>query len=338
MGARGDRARRTSPSATTTSGRRRTRARGRAGRARRSSSAGPSGVLARRGDELVEVPPAPVEVVNGLGAGDAFGGALCHGLLASWDLERMMRFANAAGAIVAGRLACADAMPDRATRSWPSSRRPSMPCRRASRPRSAGWGFSGLRVLELAPGDERRLRHRRGRADRAAAQRRRARSQIDGETLRPRGPRRRLRRRHRLRLRAARRPRGDRLGARRPVRPALLQGRPPPRGPLRRRPQDVPVELRGAGQASRQVNNFCAPEAFEADRLIAVEVLTPGGNWSSLPAAQARRGRPGRGDRARGDLLLRGRATAASATSACTVRARARDRHHGRGPHGRRRS
>lgn len=46
---------------------------------------------------------------------------------------------------------------------------------------------------------------------------------------------------------------------------------------------DVPVELRGAGQASRQVNNFCAPEVFAADRLIAVEVLTPGGNWSSYP-------------------------------------------------------
>jgi 5-deoxy-glucuronate isomerase len=46
---------------------------------------------------------------------------------------------------------------------------------------------------------------------------------------------------------------------------------------------DVAVELRGAGQASRQVNNFCSPGAFEADRLIAVEVLTPGGNWSSYP-------------------------------------------------------
>jgi len=46
---------------------------------------------------------------------------------------------------------------------------------------------------------------------------------------------------------------------------------------------DVPVELRGAGQASRQVNNFCSPEAFAADRLIAVEVLTPAGNWSSYP-------------------------------------------------------
>jgi 5-deoxy-glucuronate isomerase len=46
---------------------------------------------------------------------------------------------------------------------------------------------------------------------------------------------------------------------------------------------EVPVELRGAGAASRQVNNFCSPDAFGADRLIAVEVLTPGGNWSSYP-------------------------------------------------------
>jgi 5-dehydro-2-deoxygluconokinase len=72
---------------------------------------GPLGVLAQRGDDAVEVPPVPVDVVNGLGAGDAFGGALCHGLLNGWDLERMMRFCNAAGAIVASRLACADAMP-----------------------------------------------------------------------------------------------------------------------------------------------------------------------------------------------------------------------------------
>jgi 5-dehydro-2-deoxygluconokinase len=72
---------------------------------------GPRGVVAERGDERVEVPPVPVEVVNGLGAGDAFGGALCHGLLAGWPLERTMRFANAAGALVASRLACADAMP-----------------------------------------------------------------------------------------------------------------------------------------------------------------------------------------------------------------------------------
>jgi 5-dehydro-2-deoxygluconokinase len=72
---------------------------------------GPAGVLASDGDQVVEVPPAPVEVVNGIGAGDAFGGALCHSLLAGWDLDRSMRFCNAAGAIVASRLACADAMP-----------------------------------------------------------------------------------------------------------------------------------------------------------------------------------------------------------------------------------
>jgi 5-dehydro-2-deoxygluconokinase len=72
---------------------------------------GPRGVLAAGGGQQVEVPPVPVRVVNGLGAGDAFGGALCHSLLAGWDLARSMRFCNAAGAIVASRLACADAMP-----------------------------------------------------------------------------------------------------------------------------------------------------------------------------------------------------------------------------------
>jgi 5-dehydro-2-deoxygluconokinase len=72
---------------------------------------GPDGVLARTRDELVEVPPVPVDVVCGLGAGDAFGGALVHGLLSEWPLERTIRLANAAGAFVAARLACADAMP-----------------------------------------------------------------------------------------------------------------------------------------------------------------------------------------------------------------------------------
>ncbi|MFF5206724.1 5-dehydro-2-deoxygluconokinase [Streptosporangium sp. NPDC000396] len=72
---------------------------------------GGDGVLGMTSEETVEVPPVPVEVVNGLGAGDAFGGALCHGLLEGWSLEDTLRFANAAGAIVAGRLACAPAMP-----------------------------------------------------------------------------------------------------------------------------------------------------------------------------------------------------------------------------------
>ncbi|WP_308345452.1 5-dehydro-2-deoxygluconokinase [Streptomyces sp. ISL-94] len=73
---------------------------------------GPEGVLAvHRDGTVAEVPPVPVEVVNGLGAGDAFGGALCHGLLAGWELERAVRYANAAGALVASRLACSAAMP-----------------------------------------------------------------------------------------------------------------------------------------------------------------------------------------------------------------------------------
>jgi 5-dehydro-2-deoxygluconokinase len=72
---------------------------------------GPAGVLAADDGGQVTVPPVPVDVVNGLGAGDAFGGALCHGLLSNWDTERTMRFANAAGAIVASRLSCSDAMP-----------------------------------------------------------------------------------------------------------------------------------------------------------------------------------------------------------------------------------
>lgn len=72
---------------------------------------GPRGVLAMDASGATEVQPVPVDVVNGLGAGDAFGGGLCHGLLSGWGTERIMRFANAAGAIVAGQLSCSDAMP-----------------------------------------------------------------------------------------------------------------------------------------------------------------------------------------------------------------------------------
>jgi 5-dehydro-2-deoxygluconokinase len=72
---------------------------------------GPRGVLAKTADETIEVPPYPVEVVNGLGAGDAFGGAIAHGLVHGWPLDRTLRFANIAGAIVAGRRECSSAMP-----------------------------------------------------------------------------------------------------------------------------------------------------------------------------------------------------------------------------------
>jgi 5-deoxy-glucuronate isomerase len=56
---------------------------------------------------------------------------------------------------------------------------------------------------------------------------------------------------------------------------------------------DVAVELRGAGTASRQINAFCGPDATFADRLIAVEVLTPAGNWSSYPPHKHDEDRPG---------------------------------------------
>ena len=72
---------------------------------------GPKGVLAKTREETVDSATHPVNVVNGLGAGDGFGGALCFGLLSGWPLERTIRFANAAGAIVAGRLECSTAMP-----------------------------------------------------------------------------------------------------------------------------------------------------------------------------------------------------------------------------------
>lgn len=82
---------------------------------------GPDGVLAVDAEgRAVESPPVPVEVVNGLGAGDAFGGALCHGLLAGWDLPRVIGSANRAGAVVASRLACSAAMPTAAEIAEPA--------------------------------------------------------------------------------------------------------------------------------------------------------------------------------------------------------------------------
>ncbi|MCV7191495.1 5-dehydro-2-deoxygluconokinase [Mycolicibacterium brumae] len=72
---------------------------------------GPRGVLGKTRRSSVTVPPNLVDVVNGLGAGDAFGGSLIHGLLHGWPLEKTLRYANAAGAIVASRLECSTAMP-----------------------------------------------------------------------------------------------------------------------------------------------------------------------------------------------------------------------------------
>ncbi len=72
---------------------------------------GGDGVLVATASERWTVPAVPVTVVCGLGAGDAFGGALCHGLLSGWTMDEAARYGNAAGSIVAGRLMCADDMP-----------------------------------------------------------------------------------------------------------------------------------------------------------------------------------------------------------------------------------
>ncbi|MGW4685954.1 5-deoxy-glucuronate isomerase [Streptomyces sp. NPDC004244] len=85
-------------------------------------------------------------------------------------------------------------------------------------------------------------------------------------------------------------PRGGRFALAGAVCERVLPARYGPAG-------DVPVELRGAGRCSRQVNNFAAADAFACDRLIAVEVLTPGGNWSSYPPHKHDEHDPGRESR-----------------------------------------
>ena len=94
---------------------------------------------------------------------------------------------------------------------------------------------------------------------------------------------------------------------------------------------DVPIELRGAGQASRQVNNFGSPETLDADRLIAVEVLTPGGNWSSYPPHKHDEEIPGV-ETALEEIYY---FEVARGGFALPARLRRRDRHLPRGAHGR---
>ena len=72
---------------------------------------GPHGTLAKTRDERIEMPVTPATTKNGLGAGDAFGGAVCHGLLSGWSLEKTIFAASTAGAIVCERIECSTAMP-----------------------------------------------------------------------------------------------------------------------------------------------------------------------------------------------------------------------------------
>ncbi|MGD9986842.1 5-deoxy-glucuronate isomerase [Pseudonocardia sp.] len=148
-------------------------------------------------------------------------------------------------------------------------------------PESAGWGYSSLRVLDLPAGgsatfatgeDETVVLPLSGSCV----------VEVDGETFELAGRRGVFTRVTDF----AYAPRDARVTVSSAAggRFALPAARATRRLPARYGPAEgVQVELRGAGQSSRQVNNFCTPAAFEADKLIAVEVLTPESNWSSYP-------------------------------------------------------
>jgi len=148
-------------------------------------------------------------------------------------------------------------------------------------PKSAGWGYSGLRVLNLPAG---------GSAEFDTGSEEMVLLPLSGScTAETEGEKFELAGRGSVFSRVtdfAYLPRDAsvRVSSAAGGRFALPAARATRRLPARYGPAEgVGVELRGAGQASRQVNNFCTPETFEADKLIAVEVLTPAGNWSSYP-------------------------------------------------------
>ncbi|MQA86326.1 MAG: 5-deoxy-glucuronate isomerase [Streptosporangiales bacterium] len=158
-------------------------------------------------------------------------------------------------------------------------------------PERAGWGYSSLRVLELAPGGSRSFAT--GEDEMVVL------PLSGGCTVTCGGERFELVGRSSVFSRVsdfAYLPRdaeatvASRDGGRFALPAARATRALPPRyGPA----ENVPVELRGAGGCSRQVNNFCSADAFEADKLIAVEVLTPAGNWSSFPPHKHDEQRPG---------------------------------------------
>jgi 5-deoxy-glucuronate isomerase len=158
-------------------------------------------------------------------------------------------------------------------------------------PGDAGWTYSGLRVLELAPGETRTLST--GEEEMVVLPLEGAcRVTCDGDSLELRG-------RGSVFTRVtdfAYLPRDASVtiaspdGGRFALPSAVCTRRLPFRYGAA---SDVPVEIRGAGLCSRQVNNFCAAGVFDTDKLIAVEVLTPTGNWSSYPPHKHDEDRPG---------------------------------------------
>ena len=178
-------------------------------------------------------------------------------------------------------------------RRWhvPAGSQPGGPFATELTPADCGWTYSSLRVLELAPGQE--VSMRSGGEEMLVLPLAGACSVlVDGQQLDLHG-------RPDVFSRVtdfAYVPRDAGLtvrsagGGRFALPGALASRRLPARyGPAR----DVPVEIRGAGQASRQVNNFCSPDSFETDKLTSVEVLTPAGNWSSYPPHKHDERRPG---------------------------------------------
>jgi 5-deoxy-glucuronate isomerase len=158
-------------------------------------------------------------------------------------------------------------------------------------PESAGWGFSGLRVLELPEAGEFRVNTGADEvvvlplAGSCTVEADDERASLAGRVSVFAGV-----------SDLAYVPRDSELSIRseRGGRFALASARAQRRLPFRYvSAKEVPVELRGAGSCSRQVNNFATPGVLEADRLIACEVLTPAGNWSSYPPHKHDEERPG---------------------------------------------
>jgi 5-deoxy-glucuronate isomerase len=158
-------------------------------------------------------------------------------------------------------------------------------------PADAGWGYSGLRVLDLAPGEARRLAT--GDAEMLVLPLAGSCTvECDGETFELQGRRSVFSRVSDFAYlpRDAEVTVTSRDGGRFALPSARCERRLPARYGAA---EDVPVELRGAGQSSRQVNNVAAAHTFECDRLIVVEVLTPESNWSSYPPHKHDEDRPG---------------------------------------------
>jgi 5-deoxy-glucuronate isomerase len=158
-------------------------------------------------------------------------------------------------------------------------------------PKHAGWTYSGLRVLALAPGESRSVAT--GDEEMVVLPLSGACTvSCEGETLELAGRRSVFGRVSDFAYvpRDASVTITSRDGGRFALPSAVCDRRLPFRYGAA---DDVPVESRGAGVCSRQVNNFCAAGVFETDRLIAVEVLTPAGNWSSYPPHKHDEHRPG---------------------------------------------